>query len=281
MATLKQMFELAAGVMLEFSLPQLGRELDSGFNGERSIKLKRAILQARMWRAKKTRDVDALQRTLNSYWRSASGDKFHIEQGQASFEHFRVNHSESIDILRKFIHTSDLCFTRIVEIGCGNGAALAYCTEKLPWSKRAVGIDINACAIERAVAAQPPGSRLEFVCADAVDWLAGHPQSGTVLLSNGGVLEYFSQEGVDRLLQALALSRPAALLLLEPLDTSHDLSHQTNSYSFHSVGGAGSEITFSHNHQARLQQAGFEIMFAQSIQFCGTRGIMILSLYRG
>lgn len=280
MDPVKQVLLQAAGVFFEFAMPHLGRELDAGRNSGHSVKLKRAILQARMRRAQRSGDVDGLQRVLDSFWRSASGDKFHVEQGQASFEHFRANHAKAIDALDQFVRTSDLGFSRLVEIGCGNGAALAYCAEKLPWAEQVVGIDINAGAIDRAVAGQPPGSRLDFACADAGDWLAAHPQAGTVMLSNGGVLEYFSQQGVDRLIQTLALSRPAALLLLEPLDASHDLDQQLDSYPFDSAGGAGSETTFSHNHRARLQQAGFEVVFAEHTQFAATRGIIILGVLR-
>jgi hypothetical protein len=118
------------------------------------------------------------------------------------------------------------------------------------------------------------------VVADARDWLAAHPQAGTVMVSNGGVLEYFSQENFDRLLAALALARPAALLLLEPLDVGHNLNQNLNSYAFNSLGGVGWETTFSHNHRARLQQAGFEVVFEEETRIGHTRGLMMIGALR-
>jgi SAM-dependent methyltransferase len=280
MGRVKQALSLMVGAVADAAMPGLGRDMEAGRNRTHAAGLKRAILKSRVRRAQASKDTDRVQEALAAFWLGASGDQFHAEWGRASFEHFRDNHSGLIDVLDNFVRTSGLGFSRIVEVGCGAGDALAYCAEQLPWVVQGVGIDINAGAIDRANGAQPPGSRLSFVCTDPADWLAAHPQAGTVMLSNGGVLEYFSQEGVDRLLAALALRRPAAVLLVEPLDGGHDLGRQLDSYTFNSVGAAGAEITFSHNHRARLQHAGFEVVFAEETRLLEVRGMMMLAVLR-
>lgn len=280
MGQVKQALSLIVGAVADAAMPSLGRDMEAGRNNTQAVRLKRAILKARLRRAEASKDTANIQDALAAFWLGASGDEFHTEWGRASFEHFRDNHSALIDVFDQFVRTSGLGFSRIVEIGCGNGEALAYCAEKLPWVVQGVGIDINAGAIDRATAAQPAGSRLSFKCADATDWLAAHPQPGTVMLSNGGVLEYFSQDSVDRLLDALALARPAAVLLVEPLDRGHDLDRQPDSHTFSSTGAAGKETTFSHNHRARLQQAGFEVVFAEETRLHEARGMMMLGVLR-
>lgn len=280
MGKIKRALSLAVGTVADFAMPHLGDDIDAARNNAQAARLKRVIIQARMRRAQKSKDADGLQEVLTSFWRSATGDTFHAGNARDSFERFLNNHTQAIEGLDQFVLNSQLGFSRMVEIGCGNGWLLDYCAEKLPWITEAVGIDVNASAIERAAAAQPPGSPLRFVCADPQDWLAEHPKGGTVLVSNGGVLEYFTQDNFDRLLATLGRARPAALLLLEPVDVGHDLDRRSDSYAFTSAGWCGSETTFSHNHRVRLQQAGFEIVFAEEIHFDHQPGVMMLGVLR-
>jgi SAM-dependent methyltransferase len=278
MGQIKDALLIGVGAVSELAMPQLGREIDGARNTSRAVAIKRAILKARMWRARRSGSEETLEQALTAFWRSASGARFHADWGRASFDHFRNNHAKVIDDLDRFVRASALGFSRLVEIGCGDGAALAYCLEKLPWAERAVGVDVNDAAIDLARLSQSEASRMQFVCADAGAWLAAHPEAGTVVVSNGGVLEYLSQESFDRLLAAMALARPAALLLIEPLDAGHDLDAQPESHPFRSLGSVGSETTFSHNHRARLQAAGFEVVFARETQFGQTRGIVMLGV---
>jgi SAM-dependent methyltransferase len=280
MGQVKKALALVVGTVTDFAMPHLGREIDAGRNTTRAVTLKRAILHSRMQRAQISNDPDRAVQVLNAFWRGAAGDRFHIDHGQASFEHFLANHAWTIEALDEFVRTSGLGFSRLVEVGCGIGASLSYCAEKLPWAREAVGIDINAEAVGRAAAGQPPGSRLRFQCADAQGWLSANPQAGTVMISNGGVLEYFSQEHVDRLFEALALARPAAILLLEPVDDDCGLDGKPDSRTFTSVGGVGSETTFSHNYRARLQQAGFEVVLSEDTRFNQVRGVIMLGVLR-
>jgi hypothetical protein len=145
----------------------------------------------------------------------------------------------------------------------------AYCARRLPRIPQVVGLDINAAVIARNAAGQPPGSRLSFVRAEARDWLTANPQPGTVVLTNGGVLEYLSQENFDRLLEALALAPPAALVLIEPVAPEHDLGGQDRSFVF------GREKSFSHNHRRRLENAGFDVTWAEEKQVWDTRWMLM------
>ncbi len=263
---------LVVGRTAELALPGLGREIDEGRSPGRSARLKRAILYARLRRAEARGDAAAIEHALADFWRGGPGDKFHGHYAEDRFRVFREQHAKVIDALSERLGPSGSGFSRLVEIGCGDGTVLAYCADRLPWVSQAIGLDINAAVIAQAASEHAADRRLSFANAEARDWLTAHPLPGTVVISNGGVLEYFSQENVDRLLQALALARPAAIVLVEPAAPEHDLQTQAQSFVF------GRERSFSHNHRRRLAEAGFEVVLEEETEAFGARLMLMIGV---
>jgi len=266
--------KLIVGRAAEAAFPRLGREIDEGRNNARAARLKRAIVYARLRRAQALGDAAAVEAALSAFWKGAAGDRFFSRHAEDRFNMFRDHHADVVEALAATLEASDGRFSRLVEIGSGEGAVLAYCAERLPGITQAIGLDINAAVVADAAARHPPGGKLSFVNTDARDWLAANPQAGTVLLSNGGVLEYFSQDAFDRLLQALAAAPPAAIVLVEPVAPGHDLDSQMESFTF------GRENSFSHNHRHRLEQAGFEVVFEEPKPIWEHRGMMMIGIRR-
>jgi predicted TPR repeat methyltransferase len=272
MSKAKDALKLIVGRVAELTLPELGREIDEVRNVERAAKLKRAILYARLRRAHALGDTSAIDSALAAFWKGGSGDKFHNNHAEARLRLFREQHAVALEALADLLRTSDSSFRRLVEIGCGDGKVLADCVERLPSISEAVGLDINAGVVARASSEHQPGGRLSFFNAEAREWLTANPQPGTVVVSNGGVLEYLSPDNVDRLLAALALARPAAILLIEPAAPNHDLQSQTESIVF------GHEYSFSHNHRHRLKNAGFDVVFERETHAVNARLILMIGL---
>ena len=260
------------GRAAEIAFPELGREIDEARNRSRAQKLKRAILYARLRRADANGDASGVEKTLSAYWQGGPGDAFHEHFAEDRFSVFQEKHALAIDTLSDLLDGSGGGFNRLVEVGCGDGAVLHYCADRLPGLGELIGLDINGPVIGRASASLPPGSRVRFVNADGRAWLADNPRPGTVMLSNGGVLEYFSQENVARLYAALALAAPAAVVLVEPAAVDHDLDAQPNSYTF------GREYSFSHNHRRLLSDAGFQVSFERETWAFGARLIMTIGI---
>jgi SAM-dependent methyltransferase len=260
------------GQMAELTRPDLSREIDENRNTGRAARLKRAILHARLERARTRGDIEAIENNLTAFWKGDGGDKFHDVYAAERFGLFRKQHSVAIDTLARMIEDSGLRLTRLVEIGCGDGSVLAESASRLPTVTEAIGIDINAAVVARNSAERPPGGKFLFVNADARKWLMTHPKQGTVVLSNGGVLEYFSQENFDRLLQTLALSRPAAIIMIEPVAPDHDLGLQLDSYAY------GHENSFSHNHRERLTRAGFRVAWAEEMHMPNVRWMLMIGI---
>jgi predicted TPR repeat methyltransferase len=267
----KDALKLMAGWVAERALPGLGREIDECRNTARAPRLKRAILYSRLRRAQSRGDIAAIENALAAFWKGNSGDEFHDHYADARLNLFLEHHSKVIDALAGVLEKSGARFSRLVEIGCGDGSVLAWCAERLPDISEAIGLDINAAVIERISAKQPAG-KFSFVNAEARDWLVANPRSGTVMLSNGGVLEYFSQDNLDRLLQALASSPSAAIVLIEPVAPGHDLQSNAGSFAF------GRENSFSHNHRCRLEDAGFDVVFGEEMQISNTRWMLMIGV---
>jgi SAM-dependent methyltransferase len=265
-------FKLIVGRVAEMARPDLGREIDDARNTSRAPALKRAILYARLRRAHSRGNTTAAENVFAAFWSGVPASWYHDRYVEERFDTFRDHHSVVIRRLAGLIEDPGMRISRLVEIGCGDGQVLTYCAERLPSIPEVIGLDINAEVILRAAARQSPDSRMSFVNTDARAWLTEHPQAGTVLLSNNGVLEYFSQDNFDRLLQALALSPPAVVVLVEPVARDHDLQTQTESFAF------GQERSFSHNHRHRLEKAGFEVMFEDEGEVADLRLILMIGV---
>lgn len=272
MGKAKDALKLMIGRAAELALPNLGREIDETRNTTHAPKLKRAILHARLRRAQSRGDVAVIEKALAAFWKGDSGDRFHDNYAQQRLDLFLNYHSGVIDTFAGLVESANVRFSRFVEIGCGDGAVLSWCAERLPWIPEAIGLDINAAVIARISAERPLGGRLSFAKAEARDWLIAQPRPGTVVLSNGGVLEYFSQGNFDTLLRTLALSPPAAIVLIEPVAPQHDLQNKTQSFVF------GQENSFSHNHRHRLRAAGFEVAFEEEMHISNIRWMLMIGM---
>ncbi|HEY2358963.1 MAG TPA: class I SAM-dependent methyltransferase [Phenylobacterium sp.] len=271
---MRDALKIMIGRIAEVAIPGLGREIDEARETTRAPRLKRAIVYARLRRAHALGDASRMDEALAAYWRAGPGDKFYVDYADDHFRVFQEQHAVVIDVLSGILERSGLTFSRLVEIGCGDGQVLVEAVKRLPSISQAIGIDLNAAVIARVSAAHQHRDGISFVNAEARAWLSAHPQPGTVVFSNGGVLEYFSPENLDRLLQAVALSPPAAVVLVEPAAPHHDLENQPESLVF------GQEYSFSHNYRSRLTQAGFDVVFEQETRAFGARLMMVIGILR-
>lgn len=272
MGSARDTLKLIVGRAAQVVMPELGREIDAGRNAGRAPRLKRAILYARLRDAHARGDAIGMGEALSAFWKGPPGDSFHDSFAEERFRVFREQHAAAIDALAGALEASGHRFSRLVEIGCGDGKVLADSAGRLPSIPEAIGLDLNAAVIARAASRYAAERRLSFVNVDARAWLMANPRPGTVMLSNGGVLEYFPPEDVDALFRAVALAPPAAIVLIEPAAPHHDLERQTESFVF------GREYSFSHNHRSRLRQAGFNVVFEKETRAFKARLMVVIGV---
>lgn len=216
-------------------------------------RLTEAMRYARLARASASADLSGVEAQLAAFWEGDRGDRFHTHWNDDRVNHFLAEHSPLLDRFAALAAARGFAASRLVEIGCGDGRVLEIVADRLPAIPALIGIDLNAEAVTGAAARLAGHPRLAFHQGDGRAWLDAHPQAGTVLFTNGGVLEYFAPASLDALLASLAAQAPAAAVLIEPRDPGHDFDAQPGSVIF------GREKSFSHNYRARLQAAGFTV----------------------
>lgn len=165
--------------------------------------------------------------------------------------------------------------SKLVEVGCGDGKALALAAARIPGIASFLGIDINGRIIARNRHDYADRRHLSFYAGDATDWLERYCAPGALLMSIGGVMEYFAPETLSRWFSLIVERRGAGVLLVEPVDRDHDLANQPGSHLY------GSEQSFSHNHAALLNAAGLEIRHRKENIAAGSRWIMALATLPG
>lgn len=262
--------KLWLGSGLETLMPELSRDIATGANPSRFVWLKSCILYARTIRAQQKGDAGTLQKVLFDNWRIDRADSFYDKFTDRFDRWFLGPHHEIVDQLQALSRKTR--FESLIEIGCGDGRVLEHCVAALPDIRRAVGIDINPAIIARNRETFRDNSLLSFTAADASTWLAEHMQDGTIVLTYGGVMEYFSAAALSSMFRSIAKYDRVAVALVEPVDPTHDLQTDPDSHTF------GEENSFSHNHRVLLGGAGFEIAYSTTVQLGGVTWAMMIAV---
>lgn len=269
MPNLKGIAKTLAGTGLEIFRRDLVRNIDSGQRSDGDVKARELILRARLVRARLRGDAAAIEKAQFAYWGGNSADSYYDRFLNRFNEWFLGPHQVIVDELAKL--TAQTQFPRLVEMGCGDGRVLEHCAKHLPGIAQFVGIDINPVIIERNRQTYSEQAKLTFETGDAGKWLAAAPQTGTILMTYGGVMEYFTADDLSQIFTSLAQKSPAAVALVEPVDPAHDLVRDKKSHVF------GAENSFSHNHRALLEASGYEIRFLKEMIVGKIRWMILLA----
>ena len=188
---------------------------------------------------------------LSKYW-GQEAKNFH-EFAQDRFQRMFRNHEvEVIDALEEHLQSQD--FDQLYEIGCGGGQVLSYLADRLTSIDEFVGVDLGAAQIKANVETIDH-PKMAFHAADAVEWVPSNANPRSIVLTNGGVFEYFLREELQRLFAHIAGNlAPAAVAVVETIGSDHDLDAHEESFVY------GRELSFSHNYPHLLREAGFEIV---------------------
>lgn len=263
------MIKLWVGRLLETLAPWVTRDLDADISSGRFIKVKRWILYARTARARARGDAGTLQKSLFHFWRAKTADAYFDRYLDRHQKWFLGPHHEIVDQLAKLARSGN--YSRLIEVGCGAGRVLEHCAQAMPDVPICIGVDINPMIIARDRVEYAQNSRVQFLAADASKWLQQTARAGTILLTYGGVMEYFAAETLSDMFQNLARHHPAAVALVEPVDPNHDLTKDAVSHAF------GQENSFSHNYEKLLVAAGFALVFRKTLRLGGASWVMLLA----
>lgn len=242
-----------AARMGELLRPDLAKRIASGDSEAASSRLGGIMLHAQARRAARQGNWENLATSFTTYWKSAEGDRFYETYADRFERWFRGAHAPWVEAVCTAVARGS--YRHLVEIGCGDGQALAYFASQIAGLPRLTGIDLNESIIHRNRARYAHQPRIHFEIGDARLWLRKHAERGMAVIAYGGVLEYFPPAAMDELLTLLAHQEaPALLALAEPLAPDFDADG-------HASRPGGIESSFSHPYRGMLRRMGFSIKF--------------------
>ncbi len=218
----------------------------------------RLIRNAHLMRAIETRDHSMICEFLRDYWSSSVSDEFYEGFAHRYETVFLAHHQGIVGEVAALIEKTGVKIQQVIEIGAGDGKILQHFSKHLMGIPHFKGMDLNAAQIENNRVKYAAEPRLSFHQGDASAWLAAETCPGTLLLSNGGVLEYFTREDVLKIFRDLGKNgAPCLIVLTESIATDHDISREVDTFPY------GFELSLSHNYEALLKEAGFTIEFTK------------------
>lgn len=249
---MKQFIKRALGSLVAAMLAQKRDSLISG--AAPSGLLEKLINFSLIKKASSKGDHQALRDQLASFWQGDSAAKFFDTYKSRSTERFFNDHYIVIEELSRILGQPQNECSRLIEIGCGDGAVLGHLATNLDTIDSFIGIDINEEIIARNRRACKRCNTF-FMAGDANEQLAINSRPGSILFSYGGVLEYFLNTEVVEMFAMMKSNSPALIVLVEPLYDGFDLDTDIRSKA------GGFESSFSHNYPFLVENAGFEVVY--------------------
>lgn len=185
----------------------------------------------------------------------------------ADFETDFLPHCSFIfDLLKKELSNQSVDFNTLVEIGTGSGNVINYLSSELSTIDHFVGIDLSPDQIEINKEKYKKNEKLQFVTADALDWVKKNGHGKTIFVTCRGVLEYFLEPRLQELLNEISALGKIMFVAVEPNGENHNFETHPNSQLY------GHEPSFSHNYPKLFQNAGFSVWHFSQKSWSGNGG---------
>ncbi|MGH9371332.1 MAG: class I SAM-dependent methyltransferase [Vicinamibacterales bacterium] len=214
-----------------------------------------AIVRGELERKYYASPEGAQQQRIRDLWGGEAGRAWHADK-QALYSdrerfarEFLPFRQPLIAALRDLV-AGDGRYHTLCEIGTGNGMFLRHLSEQLPSMRRFVGIDLSVAQID-ANRETYRDTRLEFLSAEALDWITREATAGTLFVACG-TLECLTGPELHALLRRVSTAcSPGAFGIVEPV--SFDIDRERESRP----RGA---MTFSHSYPSVFEACGFRVL---------------------
>jgi len=251
---LHRLLKGTAGRVLMSMRPDLSTEIKNQPFSRQLPLSGRLIRNGHFMKAVGAEDHGMIRDFLRDYWSSDASDEFYEGLSHRYETLFLTYHSSIVDETRRAMERMRMPFQRMVEIGAGDGKILDHFRRCLPGLPEFHGVDVNLQQVEKNRLIYQESGRMSFHHSDGLGWLQKNGGPGTVLVTNGGVLEYFTRPELEGLFGTMNRGwGPCVVSLTESIAADHDLGHEPGTYPY------GWELSLSHNYIALLQDAGFTI----------------------
>jgi hypothetical protein len=253
----------AATIYDNFTIPNSGL----GYGSSHLIdKLIRFNLSQRA-RQEEGKAPGKLEEIHRNFW--AKADAYFEETDDRTEEVFIPTNADVVHDLIPLLAEKQI--ETVCEFGTGDGKWLDYLSQEWTAVSHFIGIDISAYQIEINKQQYP---RLKFYQADLVDWAKKHAVPNTLYHTNGGVLEYLSEESVRYLFDIVKKQAAGSLVFLnEPLHGDFDIETDKVSKVI------GYEHSYTHNHIHLLQAAGAQILRHEERSVMNYRWLLVVAYF--
>lgn len=226
------------------------------------------MLAATAYKAQQTGDQNFTSHILQKFWES--DEAAHWMQGNSRYhEMFLPYHSRVVAPLLQTA-LSNNCF-KLFEIGCGRGDVLRHLAAAMPSLQALTGLDLNQKLLDEA-AGHTRDVRITYQVGDARLELQSLLEPGSIVVTCGGVYEYWSQQQLLDSFRLIAAHPRCVVALVEPLGSDHDLSMQKNSRPY------GMEASLSHNYRHLLEVTGFTVSFSDELYTAAQRWQLMVAV---
>lgn len=198
-------------------------------------------------------DYETIRDNNRDFWINNTATELFKETEDGFEKDFLPNCTFVFDLLKTELNNTDQSFDTFVEIGTGNGDVLNWLSAEFPKVKRFIGIDLSEQQIQMNKEKFGNNEKLEFIAADAYEWVKKEGKSNTIFVSSRGVLEYFIESQLQELLNNISKIGHTFFVAIEPNGGDHDFETSPTSQLY------GNEPSFSHNYPLLFKNAGFEI----------------------
>ena len=178
-----------------------------------------------------------------SFWSGAGGNRWNLTRFRQRGDEYKEAYARCLETMRPLIEARDI--SRIIEIGCGNGQALAYFSEHLPSYISLHGVDINPDTVTEAQQLARQGVQIH--CGNVLEYLDGD-LSNTLIIARY-VLMYFANDDLRALLGTIKNGGGNIYIYDKTYDYLED-SEETR---------YGSMYRWSHNYPLLLKQHGLSV----------------------
>lgn len=244
------------GRILAMLRPDIVRKIEAGgidaylSHFRESSLAERLILESVLARREARGETVKLAQSHAAYWSSSTALEFHGRSGQRFETGFLGPHYPLVEAFKEVLDGAP--YHTLCEIGCGSGDAINYFAKHRPELRSLIGLDLSPEQVRRN-RQRYADPRLQFVAADATVWVSENIRSGMAFLTYGGVLEYFPEPALEKMLRVIAAHPPACFAIVEPIAPDFDLESEAHSRLF------GGEMSFSHNYPLAFARAGFRV----------------------
>jgi len=230
------------------------KKLENGFYPNND--LQRWALSALVTELKDQNKMEQLSDVHRLLWESEGMSSYYTSTENRMQKMLEKYQSQLLVGLNAILAKCDI--HTIIEIGCGDGQLLSFLSENVPDNiQHLVGLDLNQIQIGENRKKYGYIPNIDFQAGDALEIMAKKDLEGCLIVTFGGVLEYFRPEVLENFFSQMTAKGCFAVLLVEPAPRDFDFENAAASQLY------GGECSYAHPYLKLLNSHNFNLVYRE------------------